>query len=57
MNAMEETGGCKEICMAVDSGPTEAVVGEDLMKGVETKPGDARRSQEMGEQCEVASEN
>ena len=38
--------------MAVDSGATETVVGEDMIKGVETKPGEATR---RGVQYEVAS--
>ena len=38
--------------MAVDSGATETVAGEDMIKGVETKPGEATR---RGVQYEVAS--
>ena len=49
---MEELPEWEEIEMAVDSGATETVVGEDMIKGVETKPGDATR---RGVQYEVAS--
>ena len=49
---MEELQEWEEIEMAVDSGATETVVGEDMIKGVETKPGEATR---RGVQYEVAS--
>ena len=43
VNAMEELQEWEEIEMAVDSGATETVVGEDMIKGVETKLGEATR--------------
>ena len=49
---MEELEEWEEIEMAVDSGATETVVGENMIKGVETKPGEATR---RGVQYEVAS--
>ena len=49
---MEEQQEWEEIEMAVDSGATETVVGEDMIRGVETKPGEATR---RGVQYEVAS--
>ena len=52
VNKMEELHEWEEIEMAVDSGATETVVGEDMIKGVETKPGEATR---RGVQYEVAS--
>ena len=52
VNKMEELPEWEEIEMAVDSGATETVVGEDMIKGVETKPGEATR---RGVQYEVAS--
>ena len=52
VNAMEELQEWEEIEMAVDSGATETVVGEDMIKGVETKPGEGTR---RGVQYEVAS--
>ena len=52
VNAMEEHQEWEEIEMAVDSGATETVVGEDMIRGVETKPGEATR---RGVQYEVAS--
>ena len=42
----------EEIEMAVDSGATETVVGEDMLQSVETKEGEASRK---GVQYEVAS--
>ena len=52
VNAMEELQEWEEIEMAVDSGATETVVSEDMIKGVDTKPGEATR---RGVQYEVAS--
>ena len=52
VNSMEEQQEWEEIEMAVDSGATETVVGEDMIKGVETKAGEATR---RGVQYEVAS--
>ena len=52
VNAMEEAKEWEEVEMAVDSGATETVVGEDMIRGVETKPGEATR---RGVQYEVAS--
>ena len=52
VNAMEEVQGWEEVEMAVDSGATETVVGEDMIKGVETRQGEATR---RGVQYEVAS--
>ena len=52
VNTMEELQEWEEIEMAVDSGATETVVGEDMIKGVETKLGEATR---RGVQYEVAS--
>ena len=49
---MEEHQEWEEIEMAVDSGATETVVGEDMIKEVETKPGEGTR---RGVQYEVAS--
>ena len=52
LNAMEESAEWEEIEMAVDSGATETVVREDMVKSVETKEGEATRK---GVQYEVAS--
>ena len=52
VNAMEEIQEWEEVEMAVDSGATETVVGEDMIKGIETKQGEAAR---RGVQYEVAS--
>ena len=52
VNAMEEIPEWEELEMAVDSGATETVVGEDMIKGIETKPGEGAR---RGVQYEVAS--
>ena len=52
VNALEETQEWEEIEMAVDSGATETVVSEDMVKAVETKPGEALR---RGVRYEVAS--
>ena len=49
---MEEMQEWEEVEVAVDSGATETVVGEDMIKGVETKEGEAAR---RGVQYEVAS--
>ena len=51
MNSVEEQEW-EEVEMAVDSGATETVVGESMLPGVETKPGDASR---RGVQYEVAN--
>ena len=52
VNSMEEAQEWEQVEMAVDSGATETVVGEDMIKGVETKAGEATR---RGVQYEVAS--
>ena len=52
VNAVEEAQEWEEVEMAVDSGATETVVGEDMIRGVETKAGEATR---RGVQYEVAS--
>ena len=52
VNTVEEMQEWEEVEMAVDSGATETVVGEDMIKGVETKEGEAAR---RGVQYEVAS--
>ena len=52
VNVVEEVQEWEEVEMAVDSGATETVVGEDMIKGVETKQGEATR---RGVQYEVAS--
>ena len=39
VNALEATQEWEEIEMAVDSGATETVVSEDMVKAVETQPG------------------
>ena len=52
VNTMDEIQEWEEVEMAVDSGATETVVGEDMIRGVETKPGEATR---RGVQYEVAS--
>ena len=52
VNTMEELQEWEEVEMAVDSGATETVVGEEMIKGVETKQGEAAR---RGVQYEVAS--
>ena len=39
VNTVEEMQEWEEVEMAVDSGATETVVGEDMIKGVETKQG------------------
>ena len=52
VNAMEEFQEWEEVEMAVDSGATETVVGEDMIKGIETKQGEAAR---RGVQYEGAS--
>ena len=49
---MEELQKWEEVEMAVDSGATETVVGEDMIQGVETTQGEAAR---RGVQYEVAS--
>ena len=49
---MEELQEWEEIEMAVDSGATETVVGDDMIKGEKTKPGEGTR---RGVQYEVAS--
>ena len=51
MNSVEEQEW-EEVEMAVDSGATETVVGESMLPGVETKPGEASR---RGVQYEVAN--
>ena len=52
VHALEETQEWEEIEMAVDSGATETVVSEDMIKAVETKPGEAMK---RGVRYEVAS--
>ena len=51
MNSVEEQEW-DEVEMAVDSGATEMVVGESMLPGVETRPGEASR---RGVQYEVAN--
>ena len=52
VNALEETQEWEEIEMAVDSGATETVIAEDMVKSVETQPGEAMKK---GVRYEVAS--
>ena len=52
VNAMEEIPEWEEVEMAVDSGATETVVGEDMIQGIETTQGEGAR---RGVQYEVAS--
>ena len=52
VNAVKDAGQWEEIEMAVDSGASETVIGEDMLQGVETKEGPASR---RGVQYEVAS--
>ena len=49
---MEETHEWEEIEMAVDSGATETVVSEEMIKSIETQPGEAMK---RGVRYEVAS--
>ena len=51
MNRVEEQEW-EEVDLAVDSGTTETVVGESMLPGVETRPGEASR---RGVQYEVAN--
>ena len=51
MNSVEEQEW-DEVEMAVDSGATETVVGESMLPGVESRPGEASR---RGVQYEVAN--
>ena len=43
VNALEETQEWEEIEMAVDSGATETVVSEDMVKAIETQLGEAMK--------------
>lgn len=52
VNAVKGAGQWEEIEMAVDSGASETVIGEDMLQGVETKEGPASR---RGVQYEVAN--
>ena len=52
VHALEETHGWEEIEMVVDSGATETVVSEEMIKSIETQPGEAMK---RGVRYEVAS--
>jgi hypothetical protein len=52
VNSIKAKDGWEEILMAVDSGASETVVGEDVLENVPTKEGEASR---RGVQYEVAN--